>query len=81
MFKVLFKFPRLYLTLKLFGRTFSLDVGWFASGTSSVWKFGPEFMVEKMVGEASPWTAYYCGLTVSAFAHEFLILAGVSDID
>ncbi len=80
MFKVLFKFPRIYFTLKVW-RVFSLDVGWFASGTTSAWKFGPEFTVEKLAGEATPWTAYYCGLTIHAFEHEFLILAGMSNID
>ncbi len=80
MFKILFKFPRVYFTLKLW-RVFSLDVGWFASGISSVWKFGPELTVEKIVGEANPWTAYYCALKFNAFEHELLISAGVSTIE
>ncbi len=81
MFKVLFKFPRLYLTLKFFGRVFSFDIGWFWADSGSDWSFGPEFTVQKIAGESTPYTTYYCSLGFLAFQHEFLISVGMSDID
>jgi len=81
MFKILLKFPRFYSSLKLFGRVFSFDIGWFWADSGSDWSFGPEFTVQKVAEEASVWTAYYCNLGFLAFRHEFLISVGTSDID
>jgi hypothetical protein len=81
MFRVLFKFPRIYFTLKLFGRTFSLDIGWFWSDIMSDWAFGPRFTAEKITCGDGDWTSYYCALGFFAFEHEFLISVGMSDVD
>lgn len=70
--EVVFSFPRLYLTLYLFGREFGLSVGWFRADTHRDWKFGPELtLLEKLSG--LPLTAYSSSIGFYAFEHKLLL--------
>lgn len=70
--EVIFSFPRLYLTLYLFGREFGLCVGWFAADIQEVWRFGPELtLLEKLSGPDI--TAYSSSIGFYAFAHKLAV--------
>ena len=73
----IFSFPRLYVTLDLFGREFYFNLGWFGTNVET-WKFGPQLWVEKMVGSLSTekFTLYNFQVGFNAFTKEFMLCLG-----
>ncbi len=80
MFEVLFSFPRFYFSLRLFGREFSLDLGWFCADIGGrQWRFGLSLTVLKV--ELTTETAYYCTLEFFAFTRHLLVSLGTCRYD
>ena len=74
------RLPRIYVSLYLVGREFSLDLGWFKADLQETWKFGPELtLLAKLDSEG--WVAYWSSIRFSAFTRKLMIEAGMVKYD
>lgn len=81
--EVIFSFPRFYLTLYLFGREFTLDVGYFETAEQEDWEFGPELvLLGKLTGKGGPsgkggFVSYWSRATIRMFTGALGMSVGV----
>lgn len=73
---IVFRFPRLYTSVLLFGRTFFCDLGWVKADHNDTWKISLEIIPLARIGEGQG-SMFYSSVTFTLGNKALSIEAGV----